>query len=446
MRPPGTPGSLGSGSALDRHALFGTAARPSDGVGPSAIVTALADLDRALGLDRCHAVVATPQGPGRVLLFRALAERLSASYRVAQLPALGAPAEELRPNLLRSLGVSPVAGDEESQLQAVVAEIAREGSALVVLVADANALSREALRRLGRLAVQARPNLRLALGVAVESGGSSDAVAQIVAALGVSAEKIVLESRRDPAAVPVFRSLATRPPSEAPGERRREPLPLPAIHAAPGDTAMARSRTRSGWGASVTLASLTASMVLAGLALAGLAQLAGSPFAPFAFEEPRVAVARATPERVEPVAAALAPRWVEPSGPPPSAETHPAPVELEPAPPSVAEEPTSPAVSEEPELPSVAAEPAAVEVVDVAPPPAETAAVPETRPAPVVAVNINARPWAHIEVDGREVGLTPLADLPLSPGEHRFRARLPDGRVVERTASIDRYRNRVLFH
>jgi hypothetical protein len=65
-------------------------------------------------------------------------------------------------------------------------------------------------------------------------------------------------------------------------------------------------------------------------------------------------------------------------------------------------------------------------------------------PTPIL-VSLNARPWARIEVDGRDVGVTPLADVPIAPGIHRFRAHLADGRVIEQTAHIDAYRNRVIF-
>ncbi len=55
----------------------------------------------------------------------------------------------------------------------------------------------------------------------------------------------------------------------------------------------------------------------------------------------------------------------------------------------------------------------------------------------LVPVNINAEPWAHVEVDGIYVGLTPLADVKLTPGAHQIRARLPDGEVVERWVTVD---------
>jgi hypothetical protein len=62
-----------------------------------------------------------------------------------------------------------------------------------------------------------------------------------------------------------------------------------------------------------------------------------------------------------------------------------------------------------------------------------------------IPVNVNARPWARIEVDGVDVGVTPLAGLRLTPGSHRFRAAMPDGGVVERVEVITLDRRRVAF-
>jgi hypothetical protein len=55
----------------------------------------------------------------------------------------------------------------------------------------------------------------------------------------------------------------------------------------------------------------------------------------------------------------------------------------------------------------------------------------------LIPVDINADPWAHVEVDGVYVGLTPLADVRLTPGAHQIRARLPDGQVVERNVQVN---------
>ena len=48
-------------------------------------------------------------------------------------------------------------------------------------------------------------------------------------------------------------------------------------------------------------------------------------------------------------------------------------------------------------------------------------------------LSVNARPWAAISLDGTAVGETPLGELRVSPGAHVVSAKLPDGRVVERT-------------
>jgi hypothetical protein len=69
--------------------------------------------------------------------------------------------------------------------------------------------------------------------------------------------------------------------------------------------------------------------------------------------------------------------------------------------------------------------------------------------SPVAAVSfpvqVNATPWATIEIDGRDFGETPLAGIPLPAGPHSFRARMPDGRVVERVVEIDAENRFVVF-
>jgi hypothetical protein len=48
-------------------------------------------------------------------------------------------------------------------------------------------------------------------------------------------------------------------------------------------------------------------------------------------------------------------------------------------------------------------------------------------------------------VDGREVGETPLADVLLSEGEHRFVARFPDGRRAGRLIHVSEQNRHILF-
>ena len=39
-------------------------------------------------------------------------------------------------------------------------------------------------------------------------------------------------------------------------------------------------------------------------------------------------------------------------------------------------------------------------------------------------------------MDGEALGVTPLGNVPVTPGEHHFRALLPDGRQIERTVLV----------
>lgn len=78
--------------------------------------------------------------------------------------------------------------------------------------------------------------------------------------------------------------------------------------------------------------------------------------------------------------------------------------------------------------------------------PAETAPAVAPAAAPVqVRVQINASPWAHIRIDGEEVGVTPLAGVPVEAGLHTFEARFSDGRVVERVQEIGPQSRWVVF-
>jgi hypothetical protein len=71
--------------------------------------------------------------------------------------------------------------------------------------------------------------------------------------------------------------------------------------------------------------------------------------------------------------------------------------------------------------------------------------VPAPAPAARVAVSINATPWAVIEVDGRDLGETPLAGIPLEAGVHLFKARMPDGTIRERAVEISPENDTVVF-
>ena len=61
------------------------------------------------------------------------------------------------------------------------------------------------------------------------------------------------------------------------------------------------------------------------------------------------------------------------------------------------------------------------------------------------AVQINATPWANVEIDGIDLGATPLANVPLIAGKHAFRVKMADGRMIERTIEIDAERRFISF-
>ncbi len=395
------PDGLPRRHLFDRRSSFAIANRSRDRVAPSAIEAALTDLERALHQDRAHVVLAVSPGAEKTLLLRALPERLPACVRVLHVSATAIREGELCARILVELGQQPGL-DAEARLLGLVHDLASGGSALVLLIADAGSVPTAALRRLGRLAAAARPGLRLALVVDVEAGSEGETIAAVVAALGVGAEKVVVETpveRFEP------RSFARAPlersglPQEA-GRRRSE-----------GAFGVIRSPQPPTFGPRAARWRPHATVVLGiSLALLGVDRLTAPMALPEVEPAPEPVAERSEPIRPrEPAAIPLA------------------------LPQSVAARPSS----------------APARDLDPKPEPVKHAAVERKvaapAPVPTILVSLNARPWARIEVDGRDVGITPLADLPMAPGPHRFRAHLPDGRVVERTVRVDAYRDHISF-
>ncbi|HVP29980.1 MAG TPA: AAA family ATPase [Myxococcota bacterium] len=136
-----------------------------------------------------------------------------------------------------------------------------------------------------------------------------------------------------------------------------------------------------------------------------------------------------------------------------------APTAAAPSPRSTADVPSAPASAPPPtpaaesRSPAPAEIPAAPKEIALAPAPSASPPAPAAEPAPEptptpiepVRVNINATPWATIQVDGIDLGETPLANVPLVPGPHRFVARMPDGRSVERTVQVDEKNRHIGF-
>src|SRR6266478_1730266 len=153
-------------------------------------------------------------------------------------------------------------------------------------------------------------------------------------------------------------------------------------------------------------------------------------------------------ERVSVVDTAPAPAAAEKKEEPPQVQEKPKPAEPEPPPAAIAADP-GPAQAAPPAPAPPAAEPQAA----VPPPQAAAATAPKARPrkppqqavpaeVPVVTAKgeliLLIRPWAKVEVDGRDVGVTPLNEpLLLAAGEHTVRLINPDlGKDITRTVRI----------
>jgi hypothetical protein len=48
---------------------------------------------------------------------------------------------------------------------------------------------------------------------------------------------------------------------------------------------------------------------------------------------------------------------------------------------------------------------------------------------------VNARPWARVRIDGRDLGPTPLSQR-LAPGVYRLEAHFPDGQTIHRNIEV----------
>ena len=399
-----------------------------------AVEAALADLERALVRDRCHVVVSASTGAAKRLLLAALSERVAGAVRVIPVPATE-DGLELCARILRELD-EPCGDDAEYSLIEVIRRLAGQRSALALVAGDARALSEPVLRQLGRLASQTRPGLRLVLVSDGTGESDRDAIAEFMAPLGIGAVKVVLDTplHRErtatvehvapalaPPRIPVRATAASRPPE---------------VRARRAVTAAARPVWRA------------ARFAVGGLAAAAVGLAAVSRVEQIPRErEP-------APPRAEQTAPAPAPA-------PPAAAPSPAPVSPEPKPRAVAAAVPVPAVAPVASAPPEPVAVAATELLVVPAPFVETPAPPvepplaeppvaEPAPAPeptprTINVSLNALPWANIEIDGQDFGVTPMADVQLTEGPHRFRARFPDGRVMERTVRVDAVRDHVTF-
>jgi len=82
-------------------------------------------------------------------------------------------------------------------------------------------------------------------------------------------------------------------------------------------------------------------------------------------------------------------------------------------------------------------EPTPVVIVKEPPKPVEVPVAPRPTVVAKGELVLLIRPWAKVEVDGREIGVTPLDPISLSPGDHKVRLINPDlGKDITRTVTI----------
>jgi type II secretory pathway predicted ATPase ExeA len=426
---------------------FGLTADPDRYVPRAATEQALAALEQTLREGRRPAALVGPPGLGKTLLVHLLGRRLANRVRPVYLPYAALPLDELCAWALSLLGFAESQDTIGDLVQTASHQQAR-GSGLLLLIDDASAMPLPTARKLGDLVAASGGALRLLVAAAEGPSASrmlaatganvhvvrlldpmSEAetrqyvmarLAQARVPAGIAARfdaetlasihrlsagiprrvhgvaSAVLRGKAPEAEPPGFEEApppepAAEPEAEAglpgvPGEGReeREAAVRPAFEALRAAAALPRAESR------VEAAPATRSVFATALLLGGLALALPGLRAALAPPAPRPVNVR-LPDR--PAARA-------PEAPPPAA----------------------PAPAPEPER-APASDPA----------------------AGTIPVQVNARPWANIEVDGVDLGPTPIAGIPLLAGPHRFRAQMPDGRVVERVVEVSPENRFVVF-
>lgn len=309
---------------------------------------------------------------------------------------------------------------------------------LVLLLPDALAIPPASLRSLHEITSRLGAH-RLVLLVDRDATTVEDPALELGARLGAGVSKIELDLEPDAApAPPVATVSAPEPPpavatifaSERPaGTRAHAPASRMDLRIPPP---VPRRRRRGLRALATALLAAAALLATPGIVEHGLRRHATPGDSPTAALSP--------PEAGEELSA----RAEEPPAP---GEKPSAPAEQASAP---AEEPSAPdpkppvakaSADERPGPPDAEARTAAAQAsarVRRDPAPAPPRPAPRPAPAPVwVGVNLNAVPWAELEIDGRKVGPTPIANLRLAAGEHEVRATFPDGRVSRERIRVD---------
>jgi type II secretory pathway predicted ATPase ExeA len=389
-------------------------------------------LVKTLREGRRPAALVGPPGLGKTLLLHLAGARLDDRLRSVYLPYAALPLDELCAWALSLLGFSQ-SDDTIGDLIQTASNLLARGSGLLLLIDDVSAMPLPTARKLGDLVAASRGALRLL--VAAAEGPSAS---RMLAATGTNIHLVrLLEPMSE---VETRRYVAARLARAG----------VPAAVAARFDDATLESIYRLSAGIPRRVHSVASAVLRGGAPESGADPLeaaevpreaegiaAGQPS--LASPGPPAAREEAIRPAFESLGSVLAPRtYSRATGAPPARAVFATALVFgalcvglpwlrsalaPPAPSVAAPRPADPVRRLAPAPGSFGQ---AGDAPDPAPPPAAT----------TLSVQVNARPWANIEVDGVDLGPTPIAGIPLLAGRHRFRARMPDGRVLERVVDV----------
>jgi len=429
---------------------FGFTANPATYIPREATELVFAELlDAARGPKRIAALTGPP-GLGKSLLLRLLARRLEEEFHAVFLSYAALTPEDLCAYALDRLG-SPRADDPVGMLKAYARHLKEQGSALLLLVDDAGSMPSSTLRWLCDLVRKSDGSIRCLFAVTddVNSGaviaalGNEIAVIRLAtpmtrketgdyveAHLAVGRVSGAVRARFDEGTITRLYELSGGIPrrlhTAAQAVLRREPEAPPPEDATLDEqvSALDEPPDRATSVPSGGIASVIHEEI--GRLLQDSARRRSAPRRPFFRRSAALLSAFAGAVVLCLVVYFAFPR------PSPREAPEPAPV-----PQRATSEPVRERTVPEP--------PAPAETAAEAPAGGAPAAAPAAAARARVPVNINAVPWARIEVDGELLGETPLAGVPLAAGPHSFRAHMPDGRVIERTVEISAEDRFVVF-
>ena len=420
---------------------FGLTADPEGYVPRDATEQVLEALVKTLREGRRPAALVGPPGLGKTLLLHLVGQRLDDRLRSVYLPYAALPLDELSAWALSRLGFSQ-SDDTIGDLIQTASHLLARGSGLLLLIDDVSAMPLPTARKLGDLVAASRGALRLL--VAAAEGPSTS---RMLAATGANVHLVRL----------------LEPMTEEETQRyvaaRLARARIPAEIAARFDAPTLQSIHRLSAGIPRRVHSVASAVLRGGLPergadaleeteIASAAEAAVAGLRPLASPEAPASRMEAIQPAFEALRSVLAPRSVARLETAPRARVVFATALLfgalcvglpwlrsalaPPAPSVAAPRPTEPARSLAP-APAPAAQ--GDEDRDRATPPA----------AATLSVQVNARPWANIEVNGVDLGPTPIAGIPLLAGRHRFRAHMPDGRVLERVVDVSAENRFIVF-